>query len=345
MTNWYQNDNLLKLAFPYASLRCQVCHKKFVVDLGEKITDNMTRKIDENDPWAKVDETGQEGESIVSCPNCKRHYVVNYHYSPENFTTNITGMEKVNNSVFEGYKSVGIPEVKSASFSPENAEVKSASFPQPSLEGLASQTISSWYSPEAISEPKSSFIDQIVVTVASSRNLSILIGKRRYDYIDMPISGEEYDRQISQLKKMKNKHLAGKKISNIIRSLEPYRVKDNVKVASGNTELKKVKIGRTKEYGEMKETFDIYWVDGYFIRDNWDDDFILAGHTLVYNFIPSGEIWVEKIVKDEHEIISLAAHEIYEHLLMKYDGLEYDEAHKNALLFEKEIRQDVPEGT
>jgi hypothetical protein len=103
----------------------------------------------------------------------------------------------------------------------------------------------------------------------------------------------------------------------------------------------KMKKQYVKEYmtlGKMK----VFLVDGMFIRNNIDDDFTLAGHGLVFDYIPKNEIWLEHTI-DKEELSIVLAHEMSERMIMK-GGLEYDQAHELANIVEKACRKD-PERT
>lgn len=79
-------------------------------------------------------------------------------------------------------------------------------------------------------------------------------------------------------------------------------------------------------------------VNGGYVRDNWDDDFIRGGHGYAYRFIPKDEIWIEKMEnkKDQADILG---HELDEWYDMKYKHKKYEPAHKDALKIETEIRK------
>jgi len=96
-----------------------------------------------------------------------------------------------------------------------------------------------------------------------------------------------------------------------------------------------------KEIGKVKK-FNIFSVDGKFVRNEIDDSFHLAGHSLYYNFIPEHEVWVEATT-DKEEIKFLVAHELFERYLMS-NGLDYDIAHNLANIVEAACRKH-PERT
>jgi hypothetical protein len=85
-----------------------------------------------------------------------------------------------------------------------------------------------------------------------------------------------------------------------------------------------------------KKDLKIYIVDGKRVRDKMDVSFGLGGHDKVYKYIPSGEVWIEKLGKDMKPIL---LHELFERKLMK-SGSSYDEAHKGATIAESFYRRN-----
>lgn len=72
-----------------------------------------------------------------------------------------------------------------------------------------------------------SLIDTVMVPASSGGHLILQLGGNRYEYSGVP--GSYWDGEISRWKQMKNKRLAGEKMSNLIRNLERYRVKEPLK--------------------------------------------------------------------------------------------------------------------
>jgi ABC-type taurine transport system substrate-binding protein len=83
-------------------------------------------------------------------------------------------------------------------------------------------------------------------------------------------------------------------------------------------------------------TLKVWLVDGGKVRDKLLEDFVLAGHDKVYNFVPNGEVWVEDSlsVKDMNAVL---AHELHERKLMS-GGMSYDNAHSSAEKVERRVR-------
>jgi hypothetical protein len=81
----------------------------------------------------------------------------------------------------------------------------------------------------------------------------------------------------------------------------------------------------------------IYKVDGDYVRSNTFVDFTEGGHFYVYKFIPENEIWIDILPKMVDMVCNLA-HELYERYIMKYDKLNYNDAHDKALSLEYRLR-------
>lgn len=87
----------------------------------------------------------------------------------------------------------------------------------------------------------------------------------------------------------------------------------------------------------------VYIVDGNYVRNNFDVDFVLGGHGYVYDYVPKDEIWIENVPSTEDQYFNLR-HEIYERDLMLEKGIEYDKAHEEAANFEKGLREKLKRG-
>jgi hypothetical protein len=97
-----------------------------------------------------------------------------------------------------------------------------------------------------------------------------------------------------------------------------------------------------KHISKLYDGTNIYMVEGGYVRDNYDVDFVYGGHHLAYDFIPENEIWIERHDTDKHDTLAIMAHEIIEYLDMKYKHEPYAKAHKKALEGEKEVRKETP---
>jgi hypothetical protein len=82
----------------------------------------------------------------------------------------------------------------------------------------------------------------------------------------------------------------------------------------------------------------VFIVDGETVRNQFNIDFTEGGHGYVYNFIPKDEIWIDNDIEPKERRYILA-HEFYEMGLMKNKNIPYDQAHKLASRFEKDLRK------
>lgn len=95
-------------------------------------------------------------------------------------------------------------------------------------------------------------------------------------------------------------------------------------------------------FGKIWDGTTIWVVLGTFVRDNYDVDFVMGGHGLVYaKYIPKDEIWLEDMARSEDDALDLA-HEIVEYILIKYGPLKnYDKAHEATAVIEGLCRKTL----
>jgi len=97
----------------------------------------------------------------------------------------------------------------------------------------------------------------------------------------------------------------------------------------------------SSELYKEKDTVIIYLVNGTTIRREIDPDFTEGGHGYIYpNYIAENEIWID-IIQDEEDLYSSIEHEIHERINMKFNELEYDKAHDEALIWEQKVRHGL----
>lgn len=100
---------------------------------------------------------------------------------------------------------------------------------------------------------------------------------------------------------------------------------------------------RIKSLGKIgPDDCEVFLVDGKKVRDDWNVEFVLGGHSRVGpeygDSIPEGEIWVED-TGDPQDLAANVVHEIVERIFMKFAGVEdYEEAHQNASSIEEFLR-------
>jgi hypothetical protein len=82
---------------------------------------------------------------------------------------------------------------------------------------------------------------------------------------------------------------------------------------------------------------EIFLVDGTFIRNTYDSDFVQGGNGQRYRFCPKRELWIDWSTP-EAELPYVALHECYETWLME-QGYDYDRAHNCAKRLENKFRR------
>jgi HAD superfamily hydrolase (TIGR01662 family) len=91
-----------------------------------------------------------------------------------------------------------------------------------------------------------------------------------------------------------------------------------------------------EDYSVLPSGMKVKLVDGVAVRNLLLAEFIGGGHSLVYDFIPSDEIWLDNEVAEEDRSFILA-HEVYERELIRR-GVEYSTAHDQANEIETKFR-------
>jgi len=83
----------------------------------------------------------------------------------------------------------------------------------------------------------------------------------------------------------------------------------------------------------------VYLVDGLYVRNHLDIDFVMGGNGARYSYVPEGEIWIEEVYETKRiDMSACALHEFYECWLMKNKNMSYDDAHDSASKIEKLFR-------
>jgi hypothetical protein len=90
--------------------------------------------------------------------------------------------------------------------------------------------------------------------------------------------------------------------------------------------IKKIHKRLLRSYSD--DDLKVWVVRGEYVRDAFFIDFTEGGHDYVYDFVPSGEVWIDDdITRTERKFILL--HELHERALMA-QGKKYYEAHASA---------------
>jgi len=109
----------------------------------------------------------------------------------------------------------------------------------------------------------------------------------------------------------------------------------NKKFEEGKFKIEKGKLPYIKQDGKISE-FEIWIVDGEFIRNKICEDFVNMGQHYVFDFIPKNEFWIAKEADDgeEHFYVDYL---LIENRLMA-SGVSYDESETIAAQVEKKER-------
>lgn len=84
---------------------------------------------------------------------------------------------------------------------------------------------------------------------------------------------------------------------------------------------------------------ELFLVDGTFIRNNYDSDFVQGGNGQRYRFCPKSELWIDDSIPNEEQAY-VALHECYEAFLMATKGYDYERAHNCAKRLENQFRRE-----
>jgi len=109
----------------------------------------------------------------------------------------------------------------------------------------------------------------------------------------------------------------------------------NKNFEEGKFKIEKGKKPYLKKDGKISE-FEIWIVDGKYIRDNICEDFVNIGQHYVFDFIPKNEFWIAK-EEDNGEEHFYIDYLLVENRLMK-SGVSYDEASTLAEQVERKER-------
>ena len=94
-----------------------------------------------------------------------------------------------------------------------------------------------------------------------------------------------------------------------------------------------------KKFLKYHKGYKIFVVDGNYIRNNIDIDFVGGGNPARYQYVPDGELWIEKLSNNEEsDIEGFIEHEYTECERMINKGETYSQAHDKASKVEKKIR-------
>ncbi|MEI6296179.1 MAG: hypothetical protein WCO84_00855 [bacterium] len=129
-----------------------------------------------------------------------------------------------------------------------------------------------------------------------------------------------------------------KAISKNKESSERYKHEKHKKSQNKSNQVFTEKI-KIKLLGITTNNLYIWLIKGKEVRTLFDVNFTEGGHDLVYNYVPTNEIWIDDdLVENERAFVIL--HELYERELMS-KGDNYNIAHEKASSIEWESRHNT----
>ena len=88
---------------------------------------------------------------------------------------------------------------------------------------------------------------------------------------------------------------------------------------------------------ETRGDYQVWIVDGAYIRGHIDEEFTNFGQHYRYHYIPKNEFWIDREAKPDEHVFFI------DHLLVEHDlmakGASYDDAITQADLVERKVRR------
>ena len=92
---------------------------------------------------------------------------------------------------------------------------------------------------------------------------------------------------------------------------------------------------------KLENGISVWIVNGRLVRSAYDIDFTAGGHDRVYEFVPTGEVWIDDAI-EESERAFVLLHELHERNLMG-KGMPYNQAHAESSRLEFRCRHHPDE--
>ena len=92
---------------------------------------------------------------------------------------------------------------------------------------------------------------------------------------------------------------------------------------------------------KLENGIQVWIVNGRLVRSAYDIDFTEGGHDHVYEFVPTGEVWIDDAIEEEERGFVLL-HELHERNRME-KGMPYDQAHAESSRLEFHCRHHPDE--
>jgi hypothetical protein len=98
---------------------------------------------------------------------------------------------------------------------------------------------------------------------------------------------------------------------------------------------------RERLWKELESGLRVWVVNGRLVRSAFDIDFTAGGHDHVYEFVPTGEVWIDDAIA-ENERGFVLVHELHERNRME-KGMPYSQAHAESSRLEFHCRHHPDE--
>jgi len=92
---------------------------------------------------------------------------------------------------------------------------------------------------------------------------------------------------------------------------------------------------------KLENGIQVWIVNGRLVRSAYDIDFTEGGHDHVYEFVPTGEVWIDDAIEEEERSFVLL-HELHERNRME-KGMPYSQAHAESSRLEFHCRHHPDE--
>lgn len=122
---------------------------------------------------------------------------------------------------------------------------------------------------------------------------------------------------------------------------ERRRAGDVRKVTHMGRQLPDPSVVHERLWKKLDNGVTVWVVNGRLVRSAFDIDFTAGGHDHVYEFVPSGEVWIDDAIK-ENERGFVLLHELHERNRMA-EGIPYGKAHAESSRLEFRYRHHPDE--
>jgi hypothetical protein len=122
---------------------------------------------------------------------------------------------------------------------------------------------------------------------------------------------------------------------------ERRRAGDVRKVTHGGQSLPDPATVHERLWKQLENGIRVWIVNGRLVRSAFDIDYTAGGHDHVYEFVPTGEVWIDDAI-EENERGFVLLHELHERNRME-KGMPYSKAHAESSRIEFHCRHHPDE--